>query len=132
MGWAILAVSLTVVACTQSIQPAAAPVARAPASAIASTDAAQYVGKRATVCGPVVDSRYASNARGKPTFLNFDLAYPNHTFTVVIWDGDRSEFRANLEKHYRSKKVCATGLIETFRGKPQIIARDASDLQVIE
>jgi hypothetical protein len=78
----------------------------------------------------VVDSRYATGSKGQPTFLNFDKPYPNHTFTVVIWGSDRGAFPASPESHYKGKQVCATGLVESYKGKPQIIGRAASQLQI--
>ena len=92
--------------------------------------ASSSVGQRTTVCGDVADTRYASGSRGQPTFLNFERAYPNHVFTVVIWGDERSKFPSRPESHYSSKNVCATGLIETFDGKPQIIAREPSQLSI--
>ena len=132
----IAALLLVLIACgtatSPQIQEAAVP-AQAPVSStdsISSSDAISHVGDRATVCGTVVDSRYATGSKGKPTFLNFDRAYPNHLFTVVIWGSERGNFPKNPERHYLNKRVCAAGLIETFRGKAQIIARNASQLQV--
>jgi DNA/RNA endonuclease YhcR with UshA esterase domain len=101
-----------------------------PQNAISSAQAASHVGERATVCGPVVDSRYATGSKGQPTFLNFDRAYNNHTFVVVIWESDRSKFPSNPERHYKGQDVCATGLIESYQGKPEIIVRDPSNLQI--
>lgn len=111
--------------------PSPAPISTpAPAAAWSSTEAAAHIGERGTVCGPVVDTRYATGSKGKPTFLNFDRAYPNHIFTVVIWGSDRGNFPANPESYYRGKTVCATGLIESYRAKPQIIAGYGNQLQV--
>ena len=95
-----------------------------------SSNAVNYIGERGTVCGPVVDTRYATGSNGKPTFLNFDRSYPNHTMVVVIWGSDRSSFPNNPENYYKGKNVCATGLIESYKGKPEIIARDSNQLEL--
>ena len=124
---------LALTACGQTPTPTAtqtAPSGPATSTAIPSTQAAAHVGERGTVCGPVVDTRYATGSKGKPTFLNFDRAYPNHTFVVVIWDSDRGNFPARPESHYKGKEVCATGLIESYQGKPEIIARAENQLEV--
>ena len=86
---------------------------------ISSKEASLYIGQSAKVCGPVVDSRYASKSKGQPTFLNFDYPYPNHTFTIVIWGSDRANFTSPPETKYMSKNVCISGFIETYKGKPQ-------------
>ena len=89
---------------------------------IPSKETSQYIGKVATVCGYVVDSRYAASSTGQPTFLNFDYPYPNHTFTIVIWGQNRTNFSTPPEKKYMSKNVCIDGYIDSYKGKPQIEA----------
>ena len=89
---------------------------------IPSKETSQYIGKVATVCGYVVDSRYAASSTGQPTFLNFDYPYPNHTFTIVIWGQNRTNFSTLPEKKYMSKNVCIDGYIDSYKGKPQIEA----------
>lgn len=91
-------------------------------SNISSKNASAYINEILTVCGPVVDSRYASASKGQPTFLNFDYPYPNHTFTIVIWGQNRINFSSPPEKMYMSKNVCIDGYIDSYKGKPQIEA----------
>lgn len=93
---------------------------------IASSEAAAHVGEVATVCGTVVQVVNAWRSRGQPTFLDFDFAYPNSDFDVVIWGSDLAKFGnpAALEH----QQVCATGLIQLYRGRPEIIARNAEQL----
>ena len=91
-------------------------------SKISSKNASAYINEILTVCGPVVDSRYASASKGQPTFLNFDYPYPNHTFTIVIWGQNRTNFSSPPEKMYMSKNVCIDGYIDSYKGKPQIEA----------
>jgi hypothetical protein len=56
---------------------------------LTSSEAKAHSGSTATVCGKVMSPRYATSPKGQPTFLNFDKAYPNQEFTVVIWGSDR-------------------------------------------
>jgi hypothetical protein len=51
---------------------------------LSASEAKEHYGENATVCGEVVSARYASTAKGEPTFLNLDKTYPNQIFTVVI------------------------------------------------
>ena len=39
---------------------------------ILTSEAAKYVGKKATVCGQVASTNYAESNKGSPTFLNLD------------------------------------------------------------
>jgi hypothetical protein len=96
---------------------------------ITASEAKDHVGERATVCGQLASTRYADRTKGQPTFLNLDAAYPNQTFTIVIWGSDRSKF-GEPETKYRDKRVCATGMIKTYRGVPEIEAHDPSDIEI--
>ena len=86
-----------------------------------------HVGETATVCGKVTGVHYAANSRGKPTFINFDRAYPSQDFTVMIWDDDRAGF-GNLDG-YTGHQLCARGTITAYRGKPEMILRKPEALQ---
>jgi hypothetical protein len=92
------------------------------------SQASRHVGSQATVCGLVVSTNYATGSNGKPTFLNFDKPYPNHPFAVVIWGNDRPKFPPNPERYYLNKPLCATGLIESYKGKPEITAHTSTHL----
>ena len=93
------------------------------------TREAKYrIGDQATVCGRVVSGRH-TRARGNPTFLDLDKAYPTQAFTVLIWGKDRAKFR-NPEETYRNKKICVTGRIGSDRGEPEMIISDSGQLSV--
>jgi DNA/RNA endonuclease YhcR with UshA esterase domain len=96
-------------------------------ASLTADEAAQHVGETATVCGAVVSANYASHSKGQPTFLNLDKAYPNQTFTAVIWGSDRSKF-GTPESALLGKQVCATGVIQLYRGRPEMIIHDPSQL----
>ena len=83
-------------------------------------EAGQHIGEEGTVCGVVVSSHYANSTKGEPTFLNLDVAYPEHIFTVLIWGEDRKQFK-KPEVRYKNQKICVQGEISSYRGIPQII-----------
>ena len=97
---------------------------------VSPADAGKYIGQTKTVCGKVASTTYAVRTKGHPTFINLDRPYPNQIFTVVIWGSDRNKFKNPPEIFFKEKRVCVTGKIDTYRGKPEIIVRDPS--QVIE
>lgn len=100
-------------------------------SSISWNEAKYHIGERATVCGYIVDSRYASTSNGQPTFLNMGNAYPNSDrFTVVIWGSNRSNFASSPESYYYGKYICVTGLITEYQGVPQIEASYSSQIQI--
>lgn len=88
---------------------------------LSATEAKDHVGETATVCGTVASTRYAATTRGQPTFLNVDKPYPNQIFTVVIWGSNRGKF-GSPETEFRGKRICVTGEIREYRGKPEIVA----------
>jgi len=91
-------------------------------------EAKGHIGEVAIVCGKVVDTRFADNIRGTPTFLNFEKPHPNQLFTVVIWVRFRDKFE-KPEAKYKDKEICVKGKIEEHRGTPQIEARDPAQIE---
>lgn len=98
-------------------------------TSISATEAKSHVGERATVCGEVASTHYAARSRGNPTFINIDKPYPNEMFTVLIWGSDRSKF-SEPEETYRSKHICVTGKISTYKGIPEIVAYEPAQIKV--
>ncbi|PYU22467.1 MAG: DNA-binding protein [Acidobacteria bacterium] len=90
-------------------------------------EAKNHIGEQATVCGRVASGRYAASTRGKPTFLDLDKPYPSQLFTVLIWGENRAKF-GTPEETYRDKNICVTGRIQSYQGKPEIIASDPAQL----
>jgi hypothetical protein len=101
--------------------------------AITWDQASAHVGELATITGPTISTVYASDSRGKPTFLNIGKDYPDpDRFTIVIWGYDRDNFPFAPEVEYNNKAICVTGLIETYEGIPQIVAETASVIEIVE
>jgi hypothetical protein len=90
-------------------------------------EAATHVGENATVCGLVSSARYAAQATAAPTFLDFGRAYPNQSFTAIIFGADRTKFGAP-EISLSEKQVCVEGKIFLYQGKPEIILRDPKQI----
>jgi DNA/RNA endonuclease YhcR with UshA esterase domain len=96
---------------------------------LTATEAKNHIGETATVCGEVASTHYATSSRGKPTFINLDKPYPNEIFTVLIWGSDRPKF-ANSEPNYGNKRVCVTGNVTDYKGVPEIVAREPSQIKI--
>ena len=97
---------------------------------ISSKEAYLYIGEQKMVCGYVADTRYASTSKNKPTFLNFDYSFPNHTFTVVIWDLYRNGFNGAPDIFYKDKNICVLGGIYNYEGKPNMEVRSKGSITV--
>jgi len=111
------------------ISAAASALLVAQASYLKPAEAKNHVGETATVCGTVVSTHYAARTKGNPTFINLDEPYPNQIFTILIWGSDRPKF-ADPETKYSHKKVCVTGLIKDYRGVPEVIAEEPSQIEI--
>lgn len=106
------------------------PATQPPCPGTPSEQAATMVGQTVTICGVVVDASYRADVRGTPTYLNFDRAFPNHSFTAVIWGEDRSKFSTAPEVAYGpGKRVCVAGLVELYRGKPEITVESVAEIE---
>ena len=91
--------------------------------------ARNHIGEKATVCGIVSSTHYASSSRGEPTFLNLDEPYPNQVFTAVIWGENRVNFD-EPEVKYKGKNICVTGKIKSYRGVAEIILYSPKQISV--
>ncbi len=90
-------------------------------------DAAKHIGETATVCGVVVSAKFEAHARSQPTLLDLGKRYPHAIFTAVIYGDNRSKF-GTPETSLRGKRICVTGQISDYRGKPEIVLTHPSQL----
>jgi hypothetical protein len=97
--------------------------------AISASQAISHVGENSRVCGQVASTQFAYRSRGAPTFINLDEPYPNQIFTALIWAEDRSKF-GSPEVRYENRRICVNGVIQLYRGIPEIILRNPSQVEV--
>ncbi|MBI4727561.1 hypothetical protein HY768_10170 [candidate division TA06 bacterium] len=88
-------------------------------------DAGSHIGEYATVAGTIV----AAHNSGKACFLNF---HPNYRiyFTAVIFASSFNRFPSSPERYYLNKRVQVTGRIKEYKGKPEIILNDPSQISI--
>ncbi|WP_135603743.1 thermonuclease family protein [Methanococcoides sp. NM1] len=91
-------------------------------------DAGRYVGQTVTVEGTVV--RTARHDGNGIIYLNFHDPYDGY-FTVVIWSDDWDRFPQSPELYYDGKHVLVTGKIIEYKGSPEIIVEDPSEIVII-
>jgi hypothetical protein len=93
-------------------------------------DAAKHIGDSITICGKIFGGKFLENAKNQPTFLNMGAAFPNQTFTVVIWGDMRKKLAYSPEEKLKDKEICIIGRVEEFKGNPQIVLLDESQLKI--
>lgn len=103
------------------------PVSGAAAATLSPQQAHDHVGQTATVCGSITTASYRSNLPFQPTFLNFGQPYPNQLATIVILGQDRAKFGVP-EADLNGKRICVTGFIRLFGGKPQIVVSEPNQI----
>jgi DNA/RNA endonuclease YhcR with UshA esterase domain len=90
-------------------------------------DAAGHIGETATVCGVVASAKYEANAKSQPTLLDLGRPYPHAVFTAVVYGDNRRKF-GTPGTSLRGKRICVTGQISAYHGKPEIVLTDPSQL----
>lgn len=85
----------------------------------------KYYGEHVTVKGTIVNT-YNS---GKACFLNFHPDYKKY-FTAVIFRSAFDKFPQHPEDHYYGREVLVTGKIKEYKGKPEIILNNPSQIEI--
>jgi len=86
-----------------------------------------HMGETATVCGMVASAEYEVNEQNQATLLDLGKPHPNAIFTAVIYGENRAKFRTS-ESSLRGKRICVTGQISDYHGKPEIVLTEPSQL----
>ena len=90
-------------------------------------EAGKYIGQTKTAEGTIVKTfKYTE---GKIIFLNFHEPYQGY-FTAIVWSSDWDKFPFAPEVYYKGKEVRVTGEIIEYKGSPEIVVRDPSQIEV--
>ena len=106
------------------------PARGATVKRITSIESQQHIGETATVCGLVASARGFESPDGGRSYLNFDRPFPNQTFAVMIEGANRAKFKTPPDLLFNGKNICVTGSIVNYRGKPEIVVEDPSQIVV--
>ena len=66
----------------------------------------------------------------KMTFINLGIEYPNSPLTIVIFAKDKGNFKHSIESTYNGKNICVTGILQEYKGSPQIIISKADGITI--
>lgn len=94
--------------------------------------ASLYAGKRdeITVCGKVVSAKLSSKGN---VFLNLDKMFPNHIFTVTIFQQNVPNFSYAPHESLKEKTICVTGYVtKDSNGIAGIIVENESAIELYE
>lgn len=94
----------------------------------------EHFGEKVEVVGKIGAIKSSTTKYGDPyTFLNFGGAWPNHTFTIVIWQEGLAALKANgiSPSSLVGKWVSVTGVIASYGNKPQTVVELAAQIQIL-
>jgi micrococcal nuclease len=95
--------------------------------AIGPSEANKHYSERVIVQGKIIRT-YSSR---KACFLNFHQDWQHH-LSVVIFAGSFYKFPDSPEKYYLNKHVKVLGKIREYRGAPEIILNNATEIQILK
>ncbi len=106
----------------------------AEAEVISSEQAGGYIGGTETVCGTVASVTFSAALVGFPTFLDIGGNYPNQDVLVFIWGNQRQGVgqKVGRPEALAGHRVCVTGSISGWHGRPQIFLQDASQIEKLK
>jgi DNA/RNA endonuclease YhcR with UshA esterase domain len=96
------------------------------AETIKPSQATSHLGQSATVEGIVSDVYHA--ASGNAVFIDIGGRYPKNQFAGVIFSDDEAKFPE--VDSLRGQTVDLTGTIKLYRGRPEIILTDPTQIRV--
>jgi S1/P1 Nuclease len=97
-------------------------------AAATTNSAALKSGENVTICEKVYSTKYFDGSR--MTLLNLGAAYSNQKLTIMIRSEDRGKFKVAPDAAYLHKNICVTGVVQDYKGKPEIVVKDPQQIVI--
>ena len=94
---------------------------------ITAKDASKHLNEKVMVCDQVFGGKFLSGS--DITLIDVGGSHPNELLTLVIKGDDRKKFTTAPEDAFKGKKVCITGQIIEYKGKPEIMITDPEQIK---
>jgi DNA/RNA endonuclease YhcR with UshA esterase domain len=94
---------------------------------ITAKDASKHLNENVMVCDQIFGGKYLSGAG--ITLIDVGGSHPSELLTLVIKGEDRKKFSSAPEDTFKGKKVCITGQIIDYKGKPEIMITDPEQIK---
>jgi len=107
---------------------ASVPVAQVPLT-IKLKKVRKHVGELVQVCGSL-EGTHTTKGDKPNVLLNIGRAYPNQILTLIIFHDDISKFPYDPTQLPEGKQVCITGYITLYKGEPEIVLKEAKQLEL--
>ena len=96
---------------------------------ISAKEAVNHYNETVKIYGTVNGGRWLE--KSSITLLNVDGLYPNSALTLMIKDADRLKFTYLPETALIGKKILITGQVIEYKGKPEVIITDTSQIKIL-
>jgi micrococcal nuclease len=93
-------------------------------------EAAKHLNEKVNICDKVYGGKFLSNS--DITLVDVGGSHPNEALTLLIKGDDRKKFKSPPEELFKGKKVCITGTVIDYKGKPEIVITDAKQIKIVE
>ncbi len=100
------------------------------AQSLSAEEASKRVGDSIKVCGKIFGGRFFETSAGCPTLLNMGAAFPSSPLTIMIPGDVRLKMGYAPEQHLKDKEICVRGKVILFKGKPEIVVYNISQLEI--
>ncbi|MDB5115090.1 MAG: hypothetical protein JWQ79_582 [Mucilaginibacter sp.] len=95
---------------------------------ITAKEAAKHINEKVVVCDQVYGGKFLSGSN--ITLIDVGGSHPDELLTLIIKGDDRKKFKTEPEEALKGKKVCITGQLIDYKGKPEIVITDPEQIKV--
>ncbi|MDB5030453.1 hypothetical protein [Mucilaginibacter sp.] len=95
---------------------------------ITAKEAAKHLNEKVIVCDQIFGGKFLSGSN--ITLIDVGGSHPNEVLTLIIKGDDRKKFKIAPEEDLKGKKVCVTGQVIDYKGKPEIVIIDPDQIKL--
>jgi hypothetical protein len=95
---------------------------------VSAYDAENYIGEFARIYGKVYDVWYS--AETGEYYLYIGEPYPYQDFTIILSYRDARRFNRRPERFFSGKDIAVTGVVSVFEGKPEMVIKRKSQVDL--
>lgn len=95
---------------------------------ITAKEAAKHLNEKVTVCDQAYGGKFLSGSN--ITLIDVGASHPEELLTLIIKGDDRKKFKTAPEVDFKGKKICITGQIIDYKGKPEIVITDPDQIKI--
>jgi len=95
---------------------------------ISAFEADAYIGEVARVYGKIYESWYSR--KNDEYYLYIGGPFPYQDFTIILDGRDARKYSWSPHRYFTDRYISVTGLISSFDGKPEMIIKNRSQIEL--